>query len=203
MTTGPRVRRDDAAFSLHPTRMRNTVASPKFHARLEAPMLPALIPHTQTAARRVVIYASCISSIFFAAVLLSIHGKLRDPSNSLPESGIVGFTTQVHPPPCLGLLYLPWPPQAQANAIAVDSSGNAHVAGWSTTGFPAVNPVQSSPKGVSAAPQRGHSRRDLHRGCHCDRAHCPQPQSHDSTRAHGELIRGVGLARISSHAREF
>ena len=37
--------------------------------------------------------------------------------------------------------------QAQANAIAVDSSGNAHVDGWSAPGFPTVNPVQSSPKG--------------------------------------------------------
>jgi hypothetical protein len=37
--------------------------------------------------------------------------------------------------------------QAQAKAIAVDSSGNAHVDGWSTVGFPTVNPVQSSPEG--------------------------------------------------------
>jgi hypothetical protein len=37
--------------------------------------------------------------------------------------------------------------QAQANAIAVDSSGNAHVDGWSAPGFPTVNPIQSSAKG--------------------------------------------------------
>ena len=37
--------------------------------------------------------------------------------------------------------------QAQANAIAVDSSGNAHVDGWSAPGFPTVDPIQSSAKG--------------------------------------------------------
>jgi VCBS repeat-containing protein len=41
--------------------------------------------------------------------------------------------------------------QAEANAIAVDSSGNAHVAGYSTSGFPTVNPVQSSPEGAGTA----------------------------------------------------
>jgi hypothetical protein len=36
----------------------------------------------------------------------------------------------------------------QANAIAVDSSGNAHVGGWSEAGFPTVNPIQAGPAGA-------------------------------------------------------
>ena len=56
------------------------MALPRFHS-LEALTVPAPTPHTQTATRRVVIYASFISGIFFAAVLLSIHRKLQDPGN--------------------------------------------------------------------------------------------------------------------------
>ena len=40
-------------------------------------MLRALTPPARTAARRTVIYAGCVSSIFFAALLSSLHDRLQ------------------------------------------------------------------------------------------------------------------------------
>ncbi|MGD0125635.1 MAG: SBBP repeat-containing protein [Terriglobia bacterium] len=48
-------------------------------------MLPALIPDERTATRRIAIYAGCMLSVLFAALLLSVQGRLRAPKN-IPDA---------------------------------------------------------------------------------------------------------------------
>ncbi|MGA2075544.1 MAG: hypothetical protein ABSH52_18800, partial [Terriglobia bacterium] len=48
-------------------------------------MLPALLPDERTATRRIAIYAGCMLSVLFAALLLSVQGRLRAPKN-IPDA---------------------------------------------------------------------------------------------------------------------
>ena len=50
-------------------------------------MLPALIPYQRTSTKRIVIYASGMSSIFLAALLFGFHGRLQTPRSELTERG--------------------------------------------------------------------------------------------------------------------
>jgi hypothetical protein len=50
-------------------------------------MLPALIPYQRTSTKRIVIYASGMSGIFFAALLFGFHGRLQTPRSELTERG--------------------------------------------------------------------------------------------------------------------
>ena len=60
------------------------------------PMLAALAPLAQSAARRRVTYAGCISSIVVAAVLFSLYGRLQVPRNVLPKGGMPAVS-QIRP----------------------------------------------------------------------------------------------------------
>jgi hypothetical protein len=59
-------------------------------------MLAALAPLAQSAARRRVTYAGCISSIVVAAVLFSLYGRLQVPRNLLPKGGMPAVS-QIRP----------------------------------------------------------------------------------------------------------
>jgi len=59
-------------------------------------MLAALAPLAQSAARRRVTYAGCISSIVVAAVLFSLYGRLQVPRNILPKGGMPAVS-QIRP----------------------------------------------------------------------------------------------------------
>ena len=60
-------------------------------------MFSALIPHAQSATRRLVIYASCMSSILLAAFLISIHGRLEPSKGMLTERGTPASASQIRP----------------------------------------------------------------------------------------------------------
>ena len=60
-------------------------------------MFSVLIPHPQSATRRLVIYAGCLSSILLAAFLISIHGRLEPSKGMLTERGTPALASQIRP----------------------------------------------------------------------------------------------------------
>ncbi len=63
---------------------------------VEAFIFPALFLHMRTASTRVAIYAGCVSSLFFAALLFSFCGSLQTPK-SVPEEGGNPASARVRP----------------------------------------------------------------------------------------------------------
>jgi hypothetical protein len=68
-------------------------------------MLPEPAPYARTAARRTVIYAGCVSSIFFAALLFSLHDRLQIARNV--PSATPAFAAQIRPTLIAGYGKLP------------------------------------------------------------------------------------------------
>ncbi|HYV30244.1 MAG TPA: SBBP repeat-containing protein, partial [Candidatus Binatia bacterium] len=80
-----------------------------------------------------------------------VAGTTRGPDfpatstlGNAPPGALVGFVTKLHPAGCALGYSTSFPGPLVENALAIDSNGNAYVAGGAQGGLPTLNPVQNA-----------------------------------------------------------